>query len=143
MTFEELPPNWSTLPLSTPRLAADVVDLVLSESLRTQNTMLLLPCDEHDVPYPAPVVLSGTDWSAHGEERREMLKALATIGVSSAVVAASSAHQLPADVISRWHADAEVAFSSVNTRLIGFFSVWSHSVEKVTAPEPPRAFHDS
>lgn len=131
MSFEDLPPNWTELPLSTPGLAGDVVDLVLSESLRAENTMLLLPCDERDVGYPTPVILGDTDWFVAEDKRREMLDALAGIDLPSVVLALSSPHRLPTEVVDKWHTDAQAAFSEVNTRLIGLFTAWPSTVNEV------------
>lgn len=134
MTFEDLPPNWTELPLSAPDLAGDVVDLVLSESLRAANAMLLLPCNEQDVAFPAPVVLEDTDWSIEAAERQQMLQALAGVGVPAAVLAVSSARQLPAEVVEEWHRDAQAAFAAGNIRLLGFFSAWANHVNQAILP---------
>lgn len=133
MTFEDLPPNWTELPLSTPNLAGDVVDLVLSESLRADNTMLLLPCDDQDIGFPTPIALESTDWFVDDSQRREMVQALAEIGVPSAVIAVSSSRRLPAEVVTKWHCDAQTAFASTSTRLIGFFSAWPNHVNQMPA----------
>ncbi|GAA1188589.1 MULTISPECIES: hypothetical protein [Nesterenkonia] len=142
MSFEDLPQNWTHLPLSTPGLAVDVVDLVLRESMRAEDTLLLLPCDEHDIAYPSPIAIAEVEWSAPEEERREILAALAGIGVPSVAVAVSSSHRLPDELVRRWHSDVESAFSAAGTRLIGFFCGWPFSVEQVelepagSSPDP-------
>lgn len=133
MSYEDLPQNWTELPLSTPGLAVDVVDLVLKESMRAEDTLLLLPCDENDVAYPAPIAIAEVDWTAPEAERREMLTAFASIGLSSVVAAVSSRDRLPEELVRRWHADLESAFSGGGTRLIGFFSAWPLTVEEVMA----------
>lgn len=135
MSFEDLPPNWTTLPLSTPHLAGDVVDLVLKESLRAENSMLLLPCDAHDVAFPTPVVISDVDWFVADDERREMLEAFASLELSAVVVAVSSSRRLPEAVVEQWHSEALRAFAAVDTRLIGFFTAWPDVVEESAAPE--------
>lgn len=134
MTFEDLPPNWTELPLSTPNLAGDVVDLVLSESLRADNTMLMLPCDDQDIGLPTPIAMEDTDWFADASQRREMVQALAEIGAPSAVIAVSSSRRLPAEVVTTWHNEAHTAFAATSTRLIGFFCAWSGHVNQLPAP---------
>lgn len=131
MSFEDLPQNWTDMPLSTPGLAVDVVDLVLKESDRAQRAMLLLPCDEHDVGYPTPIVIPDTDWFVGHDERREMLAALASLGLPSVVAAVSAPQRLPAEVVERWHTDFHAALTAANTRLIGFFTAWPNTVEQV------------
>lgn len=135
MTFEDLPSNWTTLPLSDPGLAADVVDLVLSHRLRAADTTLFLPCDERDVAYPSPVLLSDTDWAIPAARRLEVLRPIASSGVPSALVAMSSDTRLPAEVVAAWHLDARSAFADAGVRLLGFFEVWQDNVEEVIAPE--------
>lgn len=134
MAFDDLPPNWTDLPLSTPQLADDVVDLVLKEPDRARNTMALLPCDEHDVAYPTPVLIDGIDWCVDAEERREMLAALTALELPAVVCAVSSAQRLPEELVECWRADVETAFGAAGTRVIGFFSAWAHHVQP--APRP-------
>lgn len=133
MAFDDLPPNWTDLPLSTPHLAGDVVDLVVNESDRAQNTFAVLPCDEDDIGFPTPVLLDQTDWRVDAAERREMLGALAGIGVPGVVLAFSAPHRLPDEIVDGWRADAEAAFAAVGTRVIGVFSAWAQHVEPAPA----------
>ncbi|MGO1523123.1 MAG: hypothetical protein ACTHWO_08910 [Nesterenkonia sp.] len=135
MSFDDLPPNWTELPLSTPNMAGNVVDLVLSESLRAENSLLLLPCDAAGVGYPTPVVLGDTDWFADEGQRAQMLHTLAEIAVPSVVVAASSPRRLPAEVLERWCADAQAAFAAADTWVIGFFCAWADHVNEVMPAE--------
>lgn len=134
MSFEDLPPNWTELPLSTPNLAGDVVDLVLSEWLRAANALLLLPCNDQDIPLPSPVVLEDTDWFVEEAERQHMMQALAGVGVPSAVLAVSSAQRLPAEVVAGWHRDAQAAFTAAESRLLGFYSAWPNHVNQASLP---------
>jgi hypothetical protein len=46
MTFEDLPHDWPTRPLTDPRIAADVVDLVVRESDRATGCLTILLCDD-------------------------------------------------------------------------------------------------
>lgn len=134
MTFNDLPSNWTELPLSTPHLAGDVVDLVLNESLRAQNTLMLLPCDEHDLGYPTPVAIGETDWFVDHDERRQMLQSLAELELPAAVLAVSAVRRIPAPVVNSWYVDAQDAFTASGTRLIGFFCAWANHVNEVFPP---------
>lgn len=49
MKFDELPENWTRLPLDDAPLAAGVIDLILGHADRLRNSMLILPCDQYDV----------------------------------------------------------------------------------------------
>ena len=46
MTFKDLPRNWIELPLTDPTLAADVVDLYVTEGDRRSGVFSALLCDE-------------------------------------------------------------------------------------------------
>ncbi|GAB3193143.1 hypothetical protein [Nesterenkonia suensis] len=131
MSFHELPENWTEMPLTSQQLAADVVDLLISEKDRAQETMLLLPCDARGVAYPVPVLIGETDWRVDPTERREMLEALASLQLESALMAASSHRRLPDDVIAAWATDLQEVFADAGTQLLSFFSVWPSTVEPV------------
>jgi len=45
MTFDDLPDNWPTLPLTEPRLVADVLDLVVGERDRHTGCIAVLASD--------------------------------------------------------------------------------------------------
>lgn len=132
MSFEDLPQDWTAVPLTSPRVAGAVVDRVLSEKLRAEDTLLLISCDERGVAYPPPILISETDWQADGQERREMLEVLAALGVPSIVVAFSSSRPVPSGVVDAWHADVDAAFAAAGTRLLGVFTAWSHTVRSVS-----------
>ena len=46
MTFEDLPSDWPTRPLSDASIAADVVDLVVRDSDRATGCLSILLCDD-------------------------------------------------------------------------------------------------
>jgi hypothetical protein len=48
MSFQNLPPTWTDLPLSDPALAADVVDLFVSLGDRQRGTFTVVICDSDD-----------------------------------------------------------------------------------------------
>ncbi|OSM42293.1 hypothetical protein [Nesterenkonia sp. PF2B19] len=131
MSFEDLPENWTEMPLTSQPLAADAVDLLISEKDRARSTMLLLPCDARGVAYPTPVLIGEIDWHVGPSERREMLEALASLQLESALVAASSRHRLSDAVVAAWATDLQEIFDDAGTWLLGFFSVWPLTVEPV------------
>ncbi|WP_432876236.1 hypothetical protein ACQPYH_25835 [Kribbella sp. CA-245084] len=48
MTFLDLPPTWTDLPLTDPDVAADVVDLMLTLGDRHRGTFAVILCDPND-----------------------------------------------------------------------------------------------
>ncbi|MGN0102517.1 hypothetical protein [Dietzia sp. CH92] len=102
MRFEDLPDNWTTLPLDDAPLAAGVIDLIIGHHDRGRNTMLILPCDEHDVGLPAPVLVSDVDWLCTSRERREAMAVLPAIASPGFVLGLSARRRLPDEVVGRW-----------------------------------------
>lgn len=48
MTFQDLPDDWQSMPLTDPRITDDVLDLVISGRDRDQGAIHLLLCDPAD-----------------------------------------------------------------------------------------------
>ena len=48
MTFEDLPPRASEIPLTNRRVAADVIDLIISDADRATGCVALMICDSED-----------------------------------------------------------------------------------------------
>ncbi|HMT51534.1 MAG TPA: hypothetical protein PKC36_15445, partial [Dietzia sp.] len=61
MRFDDLPENWTSLPLDDAPLASGVIDLVIGYRDRQRDTMLILPCDQHDVAVPRPILIGEID----------------------------------------------------------------------------------
>ncbi len=67
MTFEDLPPRASEIPLTNRRVAADVIDLIISDADRATGCVAVMICDSEDRGIQ-PVVLHDvpTDAEASG-----------------------------------------------------------------------------
>lgn len=131
MRFDELPENWTRLPLDDAPLAAGVIDLILGRTDRLQNSLLLLPCDQYDVGLPTPVVIGETRWSAPYAERREGLAALPQIPAAGFVVAVSSQHRLPNGVVRGWVRSVEDLLDASGQALLAFGVADADTVEIV------------
>jgi hypothetical protein len=57
MSFEDLPTNWPTIPLTEPAHVADVLDIFVSMRDRAIGSLLVLICDEERRP-GQPVVIT-------------------------------------------------------------------------------------
>lgn len=131
MRFDELPENWTSLPLDDGPLAAGVIDLIVGHHDRLRDTLLLLPCDEHDVGLPSPVLVSDADWNAPYAQRRGPLEALSHLPVPGYVVAVSSRRRLPDRVVRGWLRTVEDELDSCGKALLAFGVADVDSVEIV------------
>lgn len=129
MRFEDLPENWTSLPLDDAPLAAGVIDLVVGHRDRQSDTLLLLPCDEYDIALPSPILLSGFEWLMPSPERREAMSMLSQIPAPGFVVALSSRRKLPAKVIRGWLRTIEDELDASGQSLLAFGVADIHSVE--------------
>ena len=116
MTFEDLPQNWTALPLTDAALAADVVDLLLPIDMRCADTLGVILCDHDAVGLPAPLAIDGMDWNASPARRRQLFETIAEIGVPFVVLALASAERLPDDVLDAWMSDAREVFEAADVQ---------------------------
>lgn len=131
MRFDELPENWTRLPLDDAPLAAGVIDLILSRADRVRNSLLVLPCDQYDVGLPAPLVVGETDWSETYAERRRGLAVLPQLPAAGFVVALSSRYRLPDRMARGWLRAVEDELDDSGQALLAFGVADASSVEIV------------
>ena len=140
MTFEDLPHNWSDLPLTDPVLAADVVDLALGYWDRLRNSMLVLLCGE-DMRVLQPCIIEGFDWRCTARERGETFRFLhdlpSQIPVHGVIIAISSRTQLPADVAGRWLRSATQELAKSGPSIMHFFSAAAEDQPRLVADAVP------
>ena len=60
MTFNDLPENWPTLPLTDPAHVADVLDVFVDLQARASGSLLLLLCDDLRRPIQ-PILIDSID----------------------------------------------------------------------------------
>jgi hypothetical protein len=72
MSFDDLPEGWKDLPLTDPRLVADVLDLVVSDADRCAGALAVLMCDEHG-RLVRPGIVSDLDFDTTEAERSALL----------------------------------------------------------------------
>lgn len=145
MSFEDLPPNWTHLPLDTPGLGVDVVDLLLTISDREANCLLVELCDENGVGQPAPLKVSGMDWNCPAQERAQALEAVAqlqveapiwasgqaSVGAPGMLLAVSSSRALHPDPMESWRSSAQQALERVGSRMVGFYAATPRGVVEI------------
>lgn len=120
MRFDDLPDNWTSLPLDDAALAAGVIDLVVSPADRAGNAMLILPCDEYDIGLPSPIVIGDTDWAQSARERRENMSVLSQIPAPGFVVALSAKRRLPDQIVRAWLRTIEDELDASGQSLLAF-----------------------
>ena len=97
MTFEDLPENWPTLPLTEPQLLADVLDLVVGHHDRVDESFVVLACDS-DVRLVQPCVIGPDPGPCDPQTVRAffdaMREGLADVGGGTVIVATARARGL-------------------------------------------------
>lgn len=131
MRFEDLPENWTTLPLDDAPLAAGVIDLVIGYADRLHDSLLVLPCDDHDVALPTPILVGGADWGQSSAARRDALSFLSGLPTPGYLVALSSRHRLPDKIVRGWLRTVEDELDSSGKALLAFGVADASSVEIV------------
>lgn len=131
MRFEELPENWTTLPLDDAPLASGVIDLVLGDRERRADSVLVLPCDQSDVALPAPAVIGHVDWDAPYAGRLAGLQFMTELPVPGFVVALGCRRRLPDRLVRGWLRTVEDLLDDSGQALLAFGVADLHAVEIV------------
>ena len=139
MTFEDLPKNFITLPITTPGLAPDLVDLFFRETDRAADSLLLIPAGEDGiVPRDVgPIVIGGVDWRCPDPERERTLRHLAQLGIPKAIVAFGSERWIAPHVLRRWRDTAATQFTAGGTEVVGVFVANMSEVVDISAGPIP------
>lgn len=120
MRFDELPENWTTLPLDDAPLAAGVIDLIADYRARLNNSLLILPCDEFDRGTNSSIVVGETDWAEPAPTRRQNLQILREIPAPGFIVAVTSRLRLPDNLVRGWLRTVEDTLDASGQALLAF-----------------------
>ncbi|WP_291085595.1 hypothetical protein [Dietzia sp. UBA5065] len=120
MRFDDLPENWTSLPLDDAPLASGVIDLVIGYRDRQRDTMLILPCDQHDVAVPRPILIGEIDWAQSDGDRRRATSVLPQIPAPGFVLALSSKRRLPDGIVRGWLRTVEDQLDASGQSLLAF-----------------------
>lgn len=120
MRFENLPPNWTTLPLDDAPLAAGVIDLLTGYQDRLLNSLLILPCDDLDRGIPSPIMVGEMDWSEPATARLEAVEFLPELPADGFVMSLSSRHRLPDRLVRGWLRTVEDTLDASGQSLLAF-----------------------
>ncbi|HYN67206.1 MAG TPA: hypothetical protein VES93_09985 [Ornithinibacter sp.] len=124
MSFDDLPENWSDLPLDTPGLAADVADLVVGHRDRLGGCVGLV-LTRADLTMSQPAVINDVDDTVEPEELRPFLvqlcRMVAETGGALLFVRGREGSVLLTDSDRRWHQMATDACRAGGVALVGAF----------------------
>lgn len=138
MSFEDLPEDWPTRPLTTPTLVADVLDLVLSEADRRVGALCFLLCDE-DARLLVPAVVTEIADSCPDDERNRAVKtfagALGPKGTLHVAIGRSDGLSISSSDRSWMRVAAEVC--ATGPRLLGVHLLTLYGYREIRVP--PRA----
>lgn len=150
MSFQDLPPDWPTRPLSDAPLARDVVDLFVSEKDRADGAIAVLLCGRTG-RLQHPMIISGADAALELGARCPVIRAAidacrppdpAMSGPAGKSSPGSVLFVLartdggPTDVDRAWHQQAIDACRAAGVTLLGVHIATLRGVE--TLPQPVR-----
>lgn len=137
MSYQDLPPDARSIPLTDNAIQGDVIDLILDLDERRGGALALMLCDEADRGIQ-PIVLSDLPPDAPASELRSLLDLLLPIiGEDDGAVLVGRGRRrglLPTDNDRAWHQETIEACRRHGVRLLGFFLASPDGVEAM--PEP-------
>ena len=137
MSFDDLPDNWSDLPLDTPGLAADVADLIVGHRDRLAGCIGLV-ITRPDLTMGQPAVINHVDDTLQPEEFRPFLEQLcgmaAETGGALLFVRGRDGSVLLTDSDRRWNQMAIDACRVGGVPLVGAFVATPAVVRSFPAP---------
>ena len=137
MTFEDLPPRASEIPLTNRRVAADVIDLIVGDADRAAGCVGVMICDAedrgiqpillHDVPPDAEV--GGLS------QLLDLLLPLVAENGGSVLIGRGRPHgSAPNDIDRAWHQTALDRCAGHEVDLLGYYLATADGVFRL--PEP-------
>ena len=137
MTFEDLPQNVKDIPLTDRRLAADVIDLLISEEDRAGGCVGLMVCDEEHRGI-LPIVLSDVPHNADVDALTTLLDLILPLvverGGSLLMGRGRPGGGVPTDVDRTWHQQTIDSCRAHGVPLLGFHVATRDGITAL--PEP-------
>ncbi len=137
MSFEDLPRNVRDLPLNDPRLAGDVIDLIVTEESRHYGSLGIMICDAEDRGVQ-PILFSDKDERVDLDGVTQLLLLVLPLaaGVGGSVLLGRGRPRglNPDDADRAWHQRAIDLCREHGVRLLGFHVATRDGV--FTMPEP-------
>ena len=137
MTFEDLPPRASEIPLTNRRVAADVIDLIVGDTDRASGCVALMICDAEDRGIQ-PILLHDVPPDATASGLAQLLGMLLPLvadnGGSILIGRGRQRGTAPDDVDRAWHQLAIDRCAEHDVDLLGFYLATRDGVFRL--PEP-------
>lgn len=137
MTFEDLPPRASKIPLTDRRVAADVIDLIIGDTDRATGCLGLMICDRHHRGVQ-PLVLHDIPPVADSSELAQLLNLVLPLvreNDGSVLIGRGRPRgSVPDDVDRAWHQRAIDLCGEAGVSLLGFYVATADGVFRL--PEP-------
>lgn len=137
MSYRDLPLDMSQLPLSDPKTAADVVDLILDAAAREAGCLGLMICDADGIgvtPVVIDAVPADLEPAAQVRPLRTVLEAVADADGTVVAARGRPGTFLLTDTDRAWH-DAVVAVCrQTRVRLLGAYVATSSTVRALPSP---------
>ncbi|WP_295702684.1 hypothetical protein [Lapillicoccus sp.] len=142
MSFDDLPDDWKSRPLTDPRLAADVVDLFVRDDDRRAGAVAVLVCDdEHRLLQPVVVTMDADPVPLVDKQLVvERFTELVGHGLGSSLILAVARPRgaFLTDGDREWHEVAIRGCREAGIDLLGLFVVTRHTVREVVDPADTR-----
>jgi hypothetical protein len=138
MSFDDLPDDWPSRPLTAPVLVADVLDLVVSPLSRSRGALYLLLCDDAD-RLLVPVAIDEVESEASSFQRVDLVArvldmAAQTAPVGSLLAAVARPGGLSATADDESWAEAITVAADGRTRLLGVHVITPDGSRPVPRP---------
>ena len=137
MTFEDLPPRASKIPLSDRRVAADVIDLIIGDTDRATGCVGLMICDSEHRGLQ-PLVLHDIPADAEASGLAQLLKLVLPLvreNDGSVLIGRGRPRgRVPDDVDRAWHQRTIDLCEEAGVPLLGFYLATGDGVFRL--PEP-------
>ena len=137
MTFESLPANIKELPLTDRRLAADVIDLIISAEARADGCLGIVVCDERGRALE-PIVLTDIPHDGEATPLASLLRHLLPIAAEQQRTLLLGRGRprggVPNDLDRAWHQQAIDSCAAHGVPLLGFYLATRDGVFPLPAP---------
>jgi hypothetical protein len=137
MTFEDLPPDVSSIPLTDRRIAADVIDLIIGDADRAGGCIGVMLCDAEDrglTPVVVSEVPADADVGGLCTLLEVVLPLLSEQGGSVLLGRGRPRGTRPCDADRAWHQLSIDRCAAHGVRLLGFYLATRDGI--VRLPEP-------